>query len=237
MKQKSLPPPDRKGIIRALPDDLSKANRNRLWKFGFFMFLYDFIENNIVRPRLHKADPLKHRTIIQKMLSPLKNARILDIGCGTGAAIPLIDESNDYTGVDLSYAMLVQALKKAKRHPLRNCSLIQANAETLPFKAASFDIVLMDTTLHMIPDCEKGVSEVSRVLRNGGLFLSATPAVGINTEFDLTWGKIAAKRNLHALNEDAVKRLCSGNALDYAHIATNGGMLYFHAEKKTGKPL
>jgi ubiquinone/menaquinone biosynthesis C-methylase UbiE len=231
MEQKNLPPPDRKGIIKALPDDLSEANRKRLRKFGFFMFLYDFIENHIVRPRLHKADPLKHRTIIQKMLSPLKNVRILDIGCGTGAAIPLIDESNDYTGVDLSYAMLVQALKKAKRHPFRNCSLIQANAETLPFKAASFDVVLMDTTLHMIPDCKKGVSEVSRVLRNGGLFLCATPAVGISTEFDLIWKKIAARRNLHALDEEAIIKLCASNGLAYTRLAINGGVLYFHAKR------
>jgi ubiquinone/menaquinone biosynthesis C-methylase UbiE len=133
MKRVELPPPDRREIFRALPADLSAANRSRLRKFGFFMFLYDFIENRIVRPYLHKADPLKHRTIIQKMISRLRNARVLDIGCGTGAAIPLIDTSNDYTGVDLSYAMLVQALKKVKKHSFRSCSLVQANAETLPF--------------------------------------------------------------------------------------------------------
>jgi ubiquinone/menaquinone biosynthesis C-methylase UbiE len=231
MKREELPPPDKRGIIKALPNDLSAANRSRLRKFGFFMFLYDFIENHFVRPHLHKADPLKHRTIIQKMLSPLRNARVLDIGCGTGAAIPLLDASNDYTGVDLSYAMLEQAFKKAKKHPLRNCKLVQANAETLPFETASFDTVLMDTTLHMIPDCEKGVSEVARVLKNGGLFLCATPAIGINSAFDLIWKKIAAKRNLHALDEKAIKRLCSGNALSYHSIATNGGVFYFYAEK------
>jgi ubiquinone/menaquinone biosynthesis C-methylase UbiE len=232
MKQGSLPPPDRKGIIRALPDDLSEANRSRLRKFGFFMFLYDAIQESFVRPHLHKADPLKHRMIIKQMLSPLRNARILDIGCGTGAAILLIDESNDYTGVDLSYAMLEQALKKANKHPLRNCRLIQANAETLPFEASSFDTVLMDTTLHMIPDCDKGISEVARVLKNRGFFLCATPAVGISSEFDPTWEKIAARRNLHVFDEEAIRRLCSCNGMEYSRIATNGGVLYFRAKKK-----
>jgi ubiquinone/menaquinone biosynthesis C-methylase UbiE len=71
----------------------------------------------------------------------------------------------------------------------------------------------MDTTLHMIPDCQKGVSEVARVLRNGGLFLCATPAVGISSEFDRTWDEIAARRSLHTLDEEAVRRLCSSNEM------------------------
>lgn len=232
MMRKNLPLPDKKGIIIALPDAISETNRRRLRKFGFFMFLYDIIQNRFVRPYLHRADPMKHRVLMQEMLSPLKNARVLDIGCGTGAAIPLLDESNDYTGMDLSYAMLEQAVKKSRKHPFRNCRLVQANAEALPFETASFDAVLMDTTLHMIPDCQKGVSEVARVLKNGGLFFCSTPAVGISRAFDRGWKKIASRRELHALSEEAIKQLCIGNALSYTRIATNGGVLYFRAEKK-----
>ncbi|GEM_PF-1185015 len=224
-----LPPADRYGIIEALPDELSEPNRQRIKKFGAFMFLYDFAQDHFVRPRLHRADPRRHGDILRNEIAAVKSSAVLDIGCGTGAAIPYFDGSNSYTGLDLSYSMLRQAVKRAKKKSFAELRLIQGNAEKLIFEDGIFDFVLMDTTLHMIPDYKRAVAEVRRVMSGDGAFLCSTPAVGLDSRFDDKWAKIAGKRVLHSLSEDDIIAVCSGNGMTYERIATNGGVLYFRA--------
>lgn len=232
MEQNNLPTADRNGIIRALPESLSEENRKRISKFGTFMFMYDFIQENWVRPRIHKADPKRHRQIMHALIAPFKEAVVLDIACGTGGAIPYFDNSNDYTGLDLSYSMLRQALKKAKTKRFRKYALVEGNAEELFFPGESFDFALIDTSLHMIPQYQKCVGEAARVIKKGGHLICSCPAVGINKEFDDFWAKIAPKRNLHSLKESDFQTVCSRSGLGYDRIETNGGVLYFRARKE-----
>ena len=231
MEKELLPPPDKNGIIKALAGELSEENRQRLKKFGTFMFLYDFVQDHFVRPRLHKADSLRHREILKNQISQVKDSYVLDIACGTGGAIPLFDSSNDYTGLDLSYAMLEQGVKKAKKQLFRRYRFVQGNAEHLLFEDESFDFVLMDTALHMIPKYQRAIEEAGRVLTKDGVFFCSTPVVGINSEFDATWKRIAGKRALHSFSEDDIKAVCSSSGLIYNLIDTNGGVLYFHTQK------
>ena len=231
MSKVILPPLDKNGIIKALPRELSEQNIQRLNKFGAFMFLYDFAQDHFVRPRLHKADPQRHREILKNLISPVKKSRILDIACGTGGAIPHFDSSNEYTGLDLSYPMLKQAVKKAKKKSFQKSKFIQGTAEELLFDNESFEFVLMDTALHMIPKYQMAIAETARVLTKGGVFVCSTPVVGINKEFDIGWDKIADKRGLHSFSEDEIKAVCTRNGLTYSHIDTNGGVLYFHTQK------
>lgn len=227
----SLPKPDINGIIRALPDDLSAVNRRRMTKFGWCMFLYDAIQEKMVRPRLHKADPQKHRQILQELLSEVKNDRVLDVGCGSGAAMEYFHESNEYTGLDLSYALLKQAVKKLKRYRFSQVRLVEGNAEHLLFDSGTFDTVLVDTSLHMIPDCDSAIHEIGRVLKTGGFFICSTPAVGLCPEFDRKWTKIAPKRDLHAFSKDMLITLVQKHGLNYTQKAVNGGVIYFRADK------
>ena len=231
MEKKFLSQPDKNGIIRALPSELSKENRQRLKKFGIFMFMYDFAQNRFVRPRIHKADPQRHREILKKLISPVKKSLVLDIACGTGNAIPHFDSSNEYIGLDLSYSMLKQAVKKAKKKTFQKMHFIQGNAEKLHFEDESFDFVLMDTSLHMIPKYQLAIVETARVLKKGGVFVCSTPVVGISNDFDTTWKHISNKHGLHSFTEDNIKEVCSRNGLNYTRYDTNGGVLYLHAQK------
>jgi ubiquinone/menaquinone biosynthesis C-methylase UbiE len=231
MEKTILSLPDKNGIIKALPPELSEENILRLKKFGFLMFLYDFAQDQFVRPRLHKADPQRHHELLKKLISPVKNSHVLDIACGTGGAIPHFDSSNEYTGLDLSYAMLKQAVKKAKKKSFRESRFIQGNAEELLLGDESFDLVLMDTALHMIPKYQLAIAETSRVLTKGGVFVCSTPIVGISKDFDATWKKISDKRNLHSFTEEGIEQVCSHNGLMYSRYETNGGVLYFQAKK------
>ena len=232
MNKEILPLPDKNGIIKALPVKLSKENIKRINKFGAFMFLYDFAQDRFVRPRIHKADTKKHHEILKNLISSVKNSRVFDIACGTGGAITYFDSSNEYTGLDLSYAMLKQAVKKAKKKSFQKFRFIQGNAEKLLFDDESFDFVLIDTALHMIPEYHMAIAEISRVLIKGGIFICSTPVVGINKEFDFTWKKISDKRDLHSFNEADIQDVCSCNGLIYNRFNTNGSVLYFRAQKK-----
>jgi ubiquinone/menaquinone biosynthesis C-methylase UbiE len=231
MKKAPLPAPDKNDIIDALPDDLSQANRQRLRKFGRLMVVYDFAQEHWVRPRIHKADPRRHRELLNTLVAPVRNADVLDVACGTGGAIAHFDNSNRYTGLDLSYAMLKQAVKKAGKKSFGMSRFVRGNAEDLLFDDESFDVVLMDTALHMIPDYQQAIAETARVLTRGGTFLCSTPAVGISAPFDANWKKISGRRALHSLTEATLQDACLRNGLHYDHYDTNGGVLYFQARK------
>ena len=69
MDKETFTPPDKNGIIKALPPELSEENLLRLKKFGFLMFLYDFAQDYFVRPRLHKADSQRHHQILNDLIS------------------------------------------------------------------------------------------------------------------------------------------------------------------------
>ena len=231
LKKGTLPQPDKHGIIKALPEKLSEQNRQRLHKFGAFMCLYDVVQDHFVRPHLHNADPQKHREILKNLIAPVKNSRVLDTACGTGCAIPHFDSSNEYTGLDLSYSMLKRAVKKVKKKSFEKSLFIQGTAEHLLFDNESFEFVLMGTALHMIPNYQLAISETARVLTKDGIFVCTTPAAGISEVFDTTWKKIADKRNLHSFTQEDIVDVCSRNSLRYRRIDTNGGVLYFQAQK------
>ena len=231
MEKEILPQPDKNGITRVLPSELSEVNRQRLKQFGAFVFLYDFAHDHFVRRCIHKADPRRHQEILKKLISPVKKSHVLDIACGTGGAIPHFDSSNEYIGLDLSYSMLKQAVKKAKKKRFQKLKFIQGNAEDLHFEDESFDFVLMDTALHMIPKYQLAISEAARVLKKGGAFVCSTPVVGISNDFDTTWKHISNKHGLHSFTEDKIKEVCSRNGLNYTRYDTNGGVLYFRAQK------
>lgn len=232
MAQDNMPVADKKGIIRVLPTELSEVNRKRITKFGFFMFMYDFVQDFWVRPHIHKANPKRHWEIMHAAIAQVKEAVVLDIACGTGGAIPHFDSSNDYTGLDLSYAMLKQAVKKARAKGFHTYALVEGNAEELLFANESFNFALIDTSLHMIPQYQMCIGEVARVLKKGGELFCSSPTVGINKEFDALWAKIAPRRHLHSLKESDFQAACSRNGLSYDRIETNGGVLYFQARKE-----
>jgi ubiquinone/menaquinone biosynthesis C-methylase UbiE len=92
----------------------------------------------------------------------------LDIGCGTGfLSLELAFLGHRVTGVDFAPSMIAQARKKAaERHAVIRYE--EADAELLPFAAASFDIAVSRHLLWTLPHPERAMDEWIRVLRPGG---------------------------------------------------------------------
>jgi phosphatidylethanolamine/phosphatidyl-N-methylethanolamine N-methyltransferase len=93
--------------------------------------------------------------------------RVLLVGVGTGADLPLLPPGIIVTGIDLSEDMLAQARKKI---PMPNIEIIlqQGDAQTLLVEEASFDVVVFNLILSVIPDGKACLRENLRALKFGG---------------------------------------------------------------------
>jgi len=104
-----------------------------------------------------------------RLLGDVRAKRILELGCGAAAAGRwLATQGADVVGLDLSAGMLRHAVDQnhASGVPIK---LVQANANALPFREGSFDIVF--TAFGAVPfvdDSARVMREVYRVLRPGG---------------------------------------------------------------------
>ena len=100
--------------------------------------------------------------------------RTLDIACGNGnAALSAARRGCRVTGIDLVLDLLLQAGERARAEHVEIDFLI-ADAETLPFGEAAFDVVLSTFGVMFAPDSRRAASELLRVLKPGGKFGLAT---------------------------------------------------------------
>jgi ubiquinone/menaquinone biosynthesis C-methylase UbiE len=101
--------------------------------------------------------------------------RALEIGCGTGFfLLNLMQAGLAGRGsvTDISPGMVSAALRNAESLGLAVDGRV-ADAETIPYEDASFDVVVGHAVLHHIPDVERALREVLRVLKPGGRFVFA----------------------------------------------------------------
>ena len=112
-------------------------------------------------------------TIASDMLRA-EHGRTLDIGCGTGSAFPMLRAREfEVVGFDLSSRMIT--LAKQRYADDRGIQLSRADAEFLPFAAASFDAVTCLGVFEHLPDYTPAMREIARVLRPGGLLVLSIP--------------------------------------------------------------
>ncbi len=97
--------------------------------------------------------------------------RALDVGCGAGhTAHALAPHVEQVIAADLTEAMLEQTRQGAAELGLTNVEPRRADAETLPFEDASFDVVTCRLCAHHFGDPAEALHEAHRVLRPGGRF-------------------------------------------------------------------
>ena len=159
----------------------------------------------------HVVPCLLHAAMRQEVLRPFRarvtdaaEGRVLEIGIGSGLNLALYGAGvREVIGVDPSEALLRRARQAATgaRVPVE---LVEGSAEALAFEDASFDTVLTTWSLCTIPDADRALAEMRRVLRPGGSLLfvehGRAPEPGIarwQDRLDPLWSRIAGGCHLN----------------------------------------
>ena len=117
------------------------------------------------------------RKRLARRLGPIlktPGARILDLCCGTGdLALAVADESARsepvrLIGADFAHPMLLRAREKAARSVCRGVEWVEADALSLPFADAAFDLVVTAFGFRNLANYAAGLRELRRVLAVGG---------------------------------------------------------------------
>jgi arsenite methyltransferase len=97
---------------------------------------------------------------------------VLDLGSGAGTdslvAAQMVGPTGKVVGVDMTAAMLAKARRAADDLGVTNTEFIEGEVESLPFADESFDVVISNGVIDLIPDKDAVYSEVYRVLVPGG---------------------------------------------------------------------
>jgi ubiquinone/menaquinone biosynthesis C-methylase UbiE len=141
------------------------------------------------------------------LASPPLGGRVLDVGTGTGVAAQhaaeAVGPSGVVVGIDPSLPMLRAALPRHGR-------VAAAQAIDLPFRDATFDVVLANFVIAFFTKYETALFDMLRVLRHGGR-LGATWWAGAPDEFGRTWTELAESFATKELLRDAVQRAVPWN--------------------------
>lgn len=120
---------------------------------------------------LRAADP-QQQAMLQAYVSDVefpKAARVLEVGCGTGAVTRTLarwPSVTEVVGIDPSPLFLSKARELGQGLP--NVSFEVADGRSLPFEDKTFDVVVYHTTLCHVPGPERALLEGLRVLRPDG---------------------------------------------------------------------
>jgi len=98
--------------------------------------------------------------------------RVLDLGSGAGTdslvAAQMVGDAGHVTGIDMTPEMLARARASAAEMGAANVEFVEGEAERLPFPSESFDIVISNGVIDLIPDKDAVFAEIFRVLAPGG---------------------------------------------------------------------
>ena len=121
--------------------------------------IYDAVFAWVMRPGRVATAALVNQT----------GGRVLDVGVGTGLELPMFEPHVKVTGIDLCEPMLDIARRRIESHRLSNVEeLLVMDAMDIKFPDASFDAVIGPYLLTVVPEPERTLDEMARVVKPGG---------------------------------------------------------------------
>jgi ubiquinone/menaquinone biosynthesis C-methylase UbiE len=141
------------------------------------------------------------RNFAKEKMPYISKLKVLDAGCGNGAflrAIKSVYPSIAAVGIDKEGARIKEALYKEKKRRL-GINYAVCQIEKLPFKAASFDAVIIALVLHEVSSAARAqmIAEASRVLKKRGRLVVVD---GINESREIR--KLMASSGLGSITTD-----------------------------------
>ncbi len=105
-------------------------------------------------------------------VNSLPGRMVLEVGVGTGLALPLYDSDKRITGIDLSVEMLAQARRRVARDQIHTVqALRELDAEATDFPDGTFDTAVAMFVASVVPNPRQLLAEMRRVVKPGGTIL------------------------------------------------------------------
>lgn len=99
---------------------------------------------------------------------------VLDLGSGAGndcfVARSLVGEAGFVTGLDFTEEMLEKARANTQKLGYTNVEFVKGDIEHMPLPGETFDVILSNCVLNLVPDKSKAFAEILRVMKPGGRF-------------------------------------------------------------------
>lgn len=99
---------------------------------------------------------------------------VLDLGSGAGndcfVARAIAGEKGKVTGLDFTDEMLVKARQNADKLGFTNVEFVKGDIEEMPLPDNTYDVIISNCVLNLVPDKQKAFAQMWRVLKNGGHF-------------------------------------------------------------------
>ena len=141
---------------------------------------------------------------------------------GSGSAINFLPNDNQYTGTDISPALLKKAVKHFRAAGFNETEFYVISADDLPFDDNIFSICLCILSLNFFNEVKKVFQEIKRVLISGGVLICSVPVPERNRLQSTIRGRL--------YSEEEWGRLCKECGFRFKSItAENGALLYFKA--------
>ncbi len=103
-----------------------------------------------------------------------KGDRVIDLGSGAGndcfVARAMVGEDGNVTGLDFSDEMIQKAVRNNKKLGYTNVEFIKGDIEDIPVQENTYDVVISNCVLNLVPDKEKAFNEIYRILKKEGHF-------------------------------------------------------------------
>lgn len=129
----------------------------------------------------HSKNPLESwlwqqkKQVICNILNNLNIENIIDLGCGDGGLIDVIDENIKYTGIDISPTQIKYVKNQIKHLGRKNARVYNGDILNLNFKSNTFDAALVCDVVEHVLSPKKLFDETKRVVKKDGYIIFSIP--------------------------------------------------------------
>lgn len=179
--------------IIAMPQNVTPYKDSSLGKKEQVAQMFDTISGNYdgLNRVISFGIDVKWRKKVLKLVADTNPETILDVATGTGDLAILMAQTNakEIVGADISAGMLEVGRKKITAQQLDpRIKMVLADSENLPFESNHFDAITVAFGIRNFETLEKGLSEILRVLKPGGIFVILETSVPTKFPFRQGYG-------------------------------------------------
>lgn len=170
-------------LVHGIPDFLLEDQEQSLKPFMRFLArtIVRLYETPLWYPRVLKQaggkDTISMTELFRQMdvLMEVRQGMLLDVACGPGTwGRRLASPAMEVYGIDISWSMLREGMKKVAREHITHMNFAHARVEVLPFGEYQFDAAYCGGALHGFPDTVGSLREIGRTLKSGAPFVVVT---------------------------------------------------------------